>query len=77
MCRKCADALTRHFPYLSERDSMDLLMGATAFPVADPVTINRQLFRLSLRTDDLDVALAIADEELHAAMENASHGNVS
>ena len=69
MCQQCLNHARRIFPSLPESDIGELLFGATAFPFAEPGTIERQLLELKEQTDGtLNGMLAFADHELWEAM---------
>ena len=71
MCQKCVDAVKKYFPKLPKKHYGDLLMGATAFPVGDAKTIERQLKELVRRkATTLPAALAYAQRQLDQQMKN-------
>lgn len=70
MCQQCIDHVRRIFPDLPEQDIGHLLLGATAFPLAQPDTIEKQLLELKEKTNGtLEGMLAFADQELWKALE--------
>jgi hypothetical protein len=67
MCQKCYDAVKRHWPELPEEDYGALLMSATAFPLAGPDAIEKQLADLAQQTGcDVGKAIALVDAESSA-----------
>ena len=64
------DVVYRFWGPCSEQDAHDLLWGATAFPFADVRYTARQLRKKREQSKgDVNVALAIADEETEIAMQ--------
>ena len=73
MCQLCLDACKKYWPGLNVEDRTALLIGATSFPFASGEETVAQLKDMAERSGgDLDVALAIADEELEADKWNLS-----
>lgn len=68
MCAKCVDAVYRTFPDVPESETGDFLMSCTAFPLADPETVERQLIELRARTDDYRACYLVVEEDMAAAM---------
>ena len=69
MCRTCVDEARKRFDLRTDRELSDLLMGATAFPMADARTIVRQLRELSKEVGrDHRKAMAFVDMEMEADM---------
>lgn len=81
MCQQCYDAVTKHYPTLTDEERGELLMGATAFPFCSPEHLESQLVELKEKTDGtLNGALAFADMELDRQMtefHKASNAKVS
>ena len=68
MCKKCVDAVKRHYPKLPKSQYGNLLMSATAFPFGSPAYIEKQLRQLRKHTDGtVDGAIAYAHRQLHKA----------
>lgn len=69
MCQRCVDVIAKYWPDLPKEQWSDLLWGATAFPAGDHELIEQQVKEMAERTNcDLQMALAIADTEMDAAM---------
>ena len=51
MCQKCADAMDKYFPNLTDEEKMDILWNATAFPAGCGETVARQLKEAKESTD--------------------------
>ena len=69
MCKKCVDAVKRHYPKLPKSQYGNLLMSATAFPFGSPAYIEKQLRQLRKHTDGtVDGAIAYAHRQLHKGM---------
>ncbi len=72
MCQLCLDACKKYWPDLNDEDRSTLLMGATAFPFGCGEGIAAQLKDMAEKSGcDLGKALAIADEEMDAAVAEA------
>jgi len=70
MCQQCLNHARRIFPNLPDSDIGELLFGATAFPFAQPETIEKQLLELKEQTDGtLNGMLAFADRALWETMQ--------
>jgi hypothetical protein len=73
MCQRCYDALQKHYPHLSDEDKINILWSATAYPMAEAETIERQIAEVRAATDGtLFAALAYADKQMQAAMDGGS-----
>ena len=71
MCNICADALSKHYPHLSEEEQMELLFTSTAFPFGDGDYIAKQIEEIRNNTDgSLAQARAWMDAKVDKAMEN-------
>ena len=69
MCQLCVDAVRRYFPDVPDDDYGDFLMTATAFPCAGGEHVAKQLEEMAEKSGgDWRRAMAIADEEMEAAM---------
>jgi hypothetical protein len=65
MCNECYNAVTYFYPYLSDEDKYNVLIGATCFPFGNPQQVANQLFDLVENTDgSVTGALAYADKLL-------------
>uniref|UniRef100_A0A6H1ZXN4 Uncharacterized protein n=1 Tax=viral metagenome TaxID=1070528 RepID=A0A6H1ZXN4_9ZZZZ len=72
MCQHCVNIVKKHWPDLPEDDYGTLLINATAWPFGGPETIAGQVKRLAeVSGQNIGKALAIADEECWAEMEDA------
>ena len=70
MCQQCLNHARRIFPNLPDSDIGELLFGATAFPFAQPETIEKQLLELKEQTNGtLNGMLAFADRALWETMQ--------
>ena len=70
MCKRCALAVAKYYPHLSDTDRGELLMSATAFPFADPKYLIRQLRELRAKTDGtLEGAIGFAHAEMDRVWE--------
>ena len=64
MCQQCLDAVHKYWPGLSDEDQHAILWSGTAYPFATPEYTAEQLRELAEKSGgNLDMALAIADEE--------------
>ena len=69
MCERCALAVERHYPHLTEAERCEILMGATCFPFGSPESIEEQLVELKEKTDGtLRGALVFASAEMDRQM---------
>ena len=72
MCQQCLDACRKYWPDLNDRDRSTLLMGATPYPFGCGRETAARLKDMAEKSGcDLGVALAIACEELDAAVAEA------
>ena len=70
MCQKCVDAVKRWFPKVRRKDYGDLLMSATAFPMAGPAYIEKQLKGMARKgITTVAAAAAYAGEQMERDME--------
>ena len=69
MCEKCVEAVRKHFPTVPDERIGELLWSSTAFPLAEPDVIDRQLAEMAGRgITAVDEACAFADEAMDRAM---------
>ena len=66
MCQKCKDLIDSYYPSLTDDEKGELMMGATAYPLASPEYFESQLKELKENTDGtLSGALVYANEQLY------------
>lgn len=70
MCEACLDAVARWLPKIAAEDRREVLIGATAYPIASHNYIERQLAELAAKTDGtLGGCIAFAESELDRALQ--------
>jgi hypothetical protein len=64
MCAKCFEAARSIFPGVPEGEVGNFLMNCTAFPLAEPEYIEKQLKELRAKTNNYQECYAIVEEEM-------------
>lgn len=72
MCKRCIAGLNKFWSHLNEKERSDLLMNATSFPMNDGEGTYQELKEMAERSGgDLDLAIAMANDDLDKAMQHA------
>ena len=65
MCAECLNSVQEIFPDIPESEVGNFLMNCTAFPLAGPETIKKQLQELRAKTSNYEECYKIVEEELN------------